>query len=132
MLHSHSLSTLYSTVLRPVPSCNSWARTPRKTPYFLRHERVFIGSLPRSKCPTVPRVYFCVNMFSEQLPSNGHKADHTEKTSCNTFSFVACEYFCCCLEMGLRVTIYIYIYKNKFTRMKSNGVFFSRRWEYKE
>jgi hypothetical protein len=50
------------------------------------------------------RVYFCGNVFSDPLPSNGHGADNIENTSCSTFSIVACAYFGRCLEMGRYVT----------------------------
>jgi hypothetical protein len=46
--------------------------------------------LPSSKFRIVPRICFCVNVFSDLLFSNGHGADHTENTSCNTFSIVTC------------------------------------------
>jgi hypothetical protein len=43
------------------------------------------------------------------LPSTGHGVDHIENTSSNTPSNVACAYFGRCLEMRLRVIIYVIV-----------------------
>jgi membrane protease subunit (stomatin/prohibitin family) len=59
-------------------------------------------------------------LFIDLLPSNGHGADHTENTSCDTFSIVACAYFGHCLEMGLLVTICLDNYEARFC--KNTGV----------
>jgi hypothetical protein len=69
-------------------------------------QSLFIAPLPRNRCPVVPRVCSCGNLFSEPLPSNGHAADHMENNSWNTFSIVDCENFGRYLEMGLPVTIF--------------------------
>jgi hypothetical protein len=42
---------------------------------------------------------------------------HIENTSCYTFSVVACTHFRRCLEMGLHVTVYIYIYIKQFCQL---------------
>jgi hypothetical protein len=43
------------------------------------------------------------------FPNTGNGADHIENTFSNTFAIVACVYFGRCLEMGLHVTIYIFL-----------------------
>jgi hypothetical protein len=60
--------------------------------------------MARTTCKTPLLLSECV--FIGPLPSTGRGADHTENTSSNTFSIVACSYFGRCLEMGLYVTIY--------------------------
>jgi hypothetical protein len=51
-------------------------------------QSLYTASLRSNSCPVVPRAFFCGNVFSDPLPSNGHGADHIENTSCNTFSIV--------------------------------------------
>jgi hypothetical protein len=68
-------------------------------------QSLFTAPFPSNRSPTVPRVCFCWNVFSDSLPSNGHGVDYIENNSCNTFSIVACTYFGHCVEMGLHVTI---------------------------
>jgi hypothetical protein len=56
-------------------------------------------------------------VFIDPLPSTGNGEDHIENTSSNTVSIVACGYFGRCLEMGLHVTIYIYMYVREMSQM---------------
>jgi hypothetical protein len=120
--HFHSSTTLLSQFCTPTTtsfgtllSYIHFARTPRKTACIV-DKACSPRRCPAIRSPTVPRVCFCGNVFSEPLPSNGHGADHIESNSCNTFSIVACAYFGRCLAMGLHAMIC-----NDFTAMSRHS-----------
>jgi hypothetical protein len=79
-----------------------FARTTRKTAYCW--QSMFTAPLPSSGF-LVLRIYFCGNMLSDPLPSNGHGADYIENNCYNSYSIVSYMYFGRCLEMGVHVTI---------------------------
>jgi hypothetical protein len=68
-------------------------RFPCQFSFHQLHHSLFFAPLPSNRSPIVPRVCFCRNVFSDQLPSNGHGADRIENNSCTNFSIVAWVYF---------------------------------------